>query len=346
MFLDFPLFPEFPGLSSHVLLTDSILMIETYFEVGFLFFVSSERRDVCTTIPKLLKPLYNITIDDTTTTSQDLSQVSEFFSPVSDISDIDNKDKTVFPATTVSPVCFPGIPESVNENLIAEQLLDQQMRHDNDESIGIAQLDITETDLLDFLFAKNDSPESLTGKSVELRVELIERFTKLYGNISPLVIIEKFKRDSVVMKRNKKGLRRIARRNYARLNEGDCCVSSSDEASSVTTKQQCSKKKKNNPCPVCSLDFDTPKELRDHRIVCKDRHHRRKNKTLGTPVDSNRYSCSYCSFSYRDRMILANHKQYHVLPEGEIHFCCVCGMTFRKREMAQRHRKMHINKKI
>lgn len=87
-----------------------------------------------------------------------------------------------------------------------------------------------------------------------------------------------------------------------------------------------------NKCPVCMVHFDTPKELHDHRSVCKHKS-----------VVSNRHGCMNCSFSYRDCMILANHKQYHVYPY-EIHFCHVCGLTFKKIDAYQRHRRIHLVK--
>lgn len=324
-------------------------MIGTHFEARFFFFISSERRDEdCTTTISSFRAPLNLTIYNTETTSQDLSQISALFSPVSDGFDYENN--MMFPAITSS-----GMQRSFKENLTTEIL-------QNERENGVVQLDISQNEMLDFLFANDDSIEDLDEKptpTADLRARIIKRFTELYGNMSPCVVIEKSKYESAVTKRNKKGLRRIPRRNYARLNAGsdDSCISSNDNESSILSsksrRKKCSsiKQNQNNSCAVCLHDFNTPRELHDHKLVCKGTKYRRENKKRkGTHLtikkeESNRYSCPYCPFSYRDKMILANHKQYHALPKGEIYYCRVCGMTFRKPEMVHRHRKIHVNKR-
>ena len=326
-------------------------MSETHSEARFLFFVSSERRDKdCTTTTALLnfKTPLNLTIYDTATTSQeDTSQhISALFSPVSD--GFDHENNTIFPDITLR----------MEQNF--KHL--QELLQNEEENGAVTQLEISQNEMLDFLFANDDSIENLdekppTATAADLRVKIIKQFTELYGNLSPCVMIEKSTYKSAVTKRNKKGLRRIPRRNYARMNTGgeDSCGSSNDDESSIVAYNgrkmfSTIKKNKNNPCPVCMLYLNTPRELHDHRLVCKAVNNRCKNKNKNnrallttTKQEPNRYSCPYCPFSYRDKMILANHKQYHALPKGGIHYCGVCGMTFRKPEMAQRHRKIHFN---
>lgn len=198
------------------------------------------------------------------------------------------------------------------------------------------QLDISQQDLLSFIFKPDDDYEDCK-ESLAHRLEIIERFSQRYGNLSPVVLLERIDVAAVICK--KQSLRNRKRRDYARLNSYGHSPDNGETSSDSSSEEE--KDDSGNVCEICFVEFHTDTELTDHRRVCRARNMNScSNIKVPNPTICGLYNCPDCSFSYRSQKALTNHYLCHKNP-NKAHVCRVCGITFRDLRKLEFHQSTH-----
>lgn len=225
-----------------------------------------------------------------------------------------------------------------NEN--SDMVLSLEKAHDQSLSTlpsEAVQLDISQQDLMSFIFKPDDDYYEDCKESLAQRLAIIERFARRYGNLSPVVMLERIDVAAVICK--KKSLRNRKRQDYARLNAYGYSPEKGETTSDSSSDEE--KDDSENVCEICFVEFHTETELTDHRRVCRSRTLNPCSNLMALNSSTQGlYDCPDCSFSYRSQKALTNHSLYHKNPD-KTHLCRVCGMSFRDLHKLDFHRSTH-----
>ena len=162
-----------------------------------------------------------------------------------------------------------------------------------------------------------DLPSSVVAKTKSVE-ELKENLRKVYGNISPVVLLEDIS-SKIMASKTKKNLRLVPRKNYAKMHYGYDRYSDSEERAVVDYNQN-----------VVAANMSNMNDDAELTSFCGR-------------TDKSSHYCTRSSFSYVKKSFVSRHMVYHSHTAIKPLMCKACGLTFGNLSSFDRHRQIHLD---